>query len=389
MAVDPTIQKLYGQPPDNVDLSESRVLVNSIIAVIILIIAIISVILRLISRSIQKIGLKWDDFFILVGTAFAIPTVGLVVGSGALGSGKHIWTVSAPHLVNAFKLLYSYPYIYAACVTTTKFSIILFYFRIFGKTGSNNVFIYPCYFAGILNGLYPIIMWIVMATCCRPISTYWNSYVGVGSGECIDVNTFFLALGIMNMVNDVIILVIPIPQILKLHMNTRKKISIVGILLLGGFVCVASCIRIYYLTRWSAAKDISWAMGPVFIWSSVEPAIGIVSACLPTLGPLFHFARDRSYGSSSNNRSGYTPHTGASAGWRNKSNSGAQATFGGGRFFRDDKTDTFVREEDEINLTSIAAGPPDHRTYSAGGSLEEGLPEHGIVATTRIEHQVT
>ena len=32
--------------------------------------------------------------------------------------------------------------------------------------------------------------------------------------------------------------------------------------------------------------DISWAKSDVFIWSSVEPSVGIISGCLPTLRPL-------------------------------------------------------------------------------------------------------
>ncbi|GMF76415.1 unnamed protein product [Aspergillus oryzae] len=32
--------------------------------------------------------------------------------------------------------------------------------------------------------------------------------------------------------------------------------------------------------------DITWVIGDAMIWSNVEPCIGIVSACLPTLRPL-------------------------------------------------------------------------------------------------------
>lgn len=38
--------------------------------------------------------------------------------------------------------------------------------------------------------------------------------------------------------------------------------------------------------RPSHAQDFTWAMSQVFIWSCVEPLIGIVCACLPTYGPL-------------------------------------------------------------------------------------------------------
>jgi hypothetical protein len=35
--------------------------------------------------------------------------------------------------------------------------------------------------------------------------------------------------------------------------------------------------------------DISWAKSDVFIWSSVEPSVGIISGCLPTLRPLLKY----------------------------------------------------------------------------------------------------
>jgi hypothetical protein len=51
-------------------------------------------------------------------------------------------------------------------------------------------------------------------------------------------------------------------------------------------VCFASLYRIITITRLVQTTDISWAKSDVFIWSSVEPSIGIISGCLPTLRPL-------------------------------------------------------------------------------------------------------
>jgi hypothetical protein len=44
--------------------------------------------------------------------------------------------------------------------------------------------------------------------------------------------------------------------------------------------------RIITITRLVRTTDISWAKSDVFIWSSVEPSVGIISGCLPTLRPL-------------------------------------------------------------------------------------------------------
>jgi hypothetical protein len=51
-------------------------------------------------------------------------------------------------------------------------------------------------------------------------------------------------------------------------------------------VCFASLYRIITITHLVRTSDISWAKSDVFIWSSVEPSIGIISGCLPTLRPL-------------------------------------------------------------------------------------------------------
>lgn len=83
-----------------------------------------------------------------------------------------------------------------------------------------------------MTTVYPLILWITMASACQPVSHYWNQYIG-GKGKCIDVKLFFLVLGIVNMINDIILLVVPIPQILVLQMNNRMKASIIGIMLLG------------------------------------------------------------------------------------------------------------------------------------------------------------
>lgn len=57
---------------------------------------------------------------------------------------------------------------------------------------------------------YPVIVWVMMASACKPMSFFWKQFTGV-PGSCIDVNSFSLALGIINMVEDVIILAITIP----------------------------------------------------------------------------------------------------------------------------------------------------------------------------------
>lgn len=80
---------------------------------------------------------------------------------------------------------------------------------------------------------YPIYFMITMGFCCNPLSHYWTQFKGT-TGTCLDVGHFFFILAIINLITDVILLAIPVPEILKLQMSKDKKIAVCGILGLGG-----------------------------------------------------------------------------------------------------------------------------------------------------------
>lgn len=48
-------------------------------------------------------------------------------------------------------------------------------------------------------------------------------------------------------------------------------------------------MRIHYLRILRTTHDPTWAMGPVFIWSAIEPALSIVSSCLINYRPIVQY----------------------------------------------------------------------------------------------------
>ncbi|KAK6615436.1 integral membrane protein pth11-like protein [Botrytis cinerea] len=301
--VDPSIKLIFGPPAVGVDLNESTTAAYDIVSCVVLGIAAAAVCLRFYVRTMRGANsLAIDDWFVVLGLRHFSFTWGFRLTfstrkAGAYGSGKHVWSTTLPRLMVLLKVVFSEPWVYAAAVTSTKISILLLYRRLF-YTGEgdmlviNRVFTIMYWAATFFTCIYPIIMWIVMAAACRPLNFFWMQYAGATEGQCIDYLLFFLVFGIVNMINDVIILIVPIPRILKLRMNKRKKFSVAGIMLLGSFVCVASIVRIYYLTLLTSAIDITYILGPAFGWSSLEPSVAIIGACLPTYAPLFRGIRN-------------------------------------------------------------------------------------------------
>lgn len=64
---------------------------------------------------------------------------------------------------------------------------------------------------------------IVNLLICRPISLNWRVPLGPGNG-CGNSGVAFLAIGIIDIVNQLAILMLPFPTIIRLGMETRYKV---------------------------------------------------------------------------------------------------------------------------------------------------------------------
>ncbi|KAL4811207.1 hypothetical protein BDV18DRAFT_155812 [Aspergillus unguis] len=287
MVVDPVILAGFGPPPSGLDLSASNVSVNNGAVIAMLCLASVAVILRFTARIILRNALMYDDWAIIAALIFIGATTGISIAGGNVGSGRHIWAVSVEDLMALYRLLFSYTFLYASSCTCIRISILFFYKRIFSPLEPSMKIILAV--AGFITLSYPIIIWVTMATSCKPVSFFWTQFSGT-QGTCINITSFFLALGIINMLNDFFLLTLPFPRFIKLQMTVRKKVAICGIMAVGAFVCVASIVRIYYLRKFMSTADVTWLMGPVFIWSTIEPSVGVVCACLPHFAPLARIA---------------------------------------------------------------------------------------------------
>ncbi|CAI0645317.1 unnamed protein product [Colletotrichum noveboracense] len=386
MTVDPNIVAIFGEPPAGLDLDEQIVTSYNVAVCIVLGLAAASVALRFYVRCVKGSKLWYDDWAIFLSVFLCAATTFMTILAGSYGAGEHVWSSNISRFVTLLKIVHAEPYVYATAVTSTKVSILLLYRRLFhSKTGLGQIYSIMFWTATFLTSTYPFILWITMACACRPVSFYWTQYLGK-KGSCINVSLFFLLLGIVNMFNDIVILLVPVPRIWGLHMNKRTKTSIIGIMLLGGFVCVASVVRIYYLNGLFQNIDVTWWMGPSFAWSSLEPSVAIISACLPTFAPLFRMGRSKSSKSPPYPYAGeHSAGISGNGGQRSRNAHGSQlarASVGGFGLSRSQAGHTRL-EDDEVELTcKVTSGD----TISSHGAESKGSSdyERGIVVRTQV-----
>ncbi|KAI0554400.1 hypothetical protein F4679DRAFT_525941 [Xylaria curta] len=288
--LDPFVIAAFGPPPPGINLNEETETRNDIITGVFLALAVISVLARWIARKLSGARLQADDYVIFVSLILCIVTAIVNILFGPAGSGHHVWTLTRAILTYGLKLAFIYTFIWAVTVSVTKLSIILLYRRIFAVQKSP--------FRNWLDFLACIMVFQIIAitvsnlTVCKPLDYLWNQLDPNAHGTCFDRLHFLLITGIINAVFDIIILITPIAAISKLRLSFWKKAGIFGMLFLGALVCVASWVRVYYLAIFTTAIDTTWVSGETATWSSIEASLGIVSACLPVLRPLYLKARN-------------------------------------------------------------------------------------------------
>ncbi|KGO73924.1 hypothetical protein PITC_016800 [Penicillium italicum] len=272
----------FGPVPPGIDLAENQQTQMLSAVITVMIIGTLAVLLRIYTRAkTSKTTFGLDDFLVFAALLFAYGTGICVIISIKFKNGWHQQALTDSDFVSLWKLLFAHVFIYSTTVTLTKTSIVIFYHRIFNLRWS-------LYFAISIIIAYFVAVITTIAAACRPTSYFWDQYIDpTAKGTCIDVPNFFFVSGIVAVLIDVMILCVPVPVIWKLQMPKSQRVAVTSILLLGGFVCIVGIVRVVFLYKHTQSKDPSWTIAPVFMWSCVEPFIGIVCACLPTFSSLF------------------------------------------------------------------------------------------------------
>lgn len=110
-----------------------------------------------------------------------------------------------------------------------KLSLLAFYWRVF-PTPFMQRGIYALS-AACLGWLVAI--FVVNCLQCRPLSYTWEQTVSPGTGTCIDLILYFVGNSIANSLIDILTLVLPIRETMKLQVSSSKRVGICCVFGLG------------------------------------------------------------------------------------------------------------------------------------------------------------
>ncbi|KAI9833956.1 MAG: hypothetical protein M1826_005861 [Phylliscum demangeonii] len=246
---------------------------------------------RLAARRINKAALRADDYTLGLALVLAFGLAAAAIASVRNGLGHHQSGVDVATLENFAKSQYAFVVLYTSCVMLVKISILLLYRTLFATPGFRTAALAA---GGYVTALGSASTLVSLFKCRSPIRDGWQP-IPSPSAACIDDLAFFLATGALNLLADLAILLLPLPVIWRLRLRRQQKLALSAIFTLGGCACLAAAVRLGLLVRrsgsWTTADgdgplDSTWILVDPEIWSIIEPCVGVVCACLPTLGPL-------------------------------------------------------------------------------------------------------
>jgi hypothetical protein len=206
------------------------------------VLATVAVGLRLLSRHIKAQKLWWDDYMIIfslvsrhsrcrggvltLAQLWNYLVIGFIFAMYAAGMGIHADLVQLDRIVLMAKFLVVAEILYVFNLVWTKLSILLMYYRIFH-------FPYFKKMAYVIGAF--CIAWVITITflfifICVPVEKLWTPDL---PGHCIDQVSTWISNACSTILTDVLILLLPIPQVWKLQLRRPEKIGVTFAFCLG------------------------------------------------------------------------------------------------------------------------------------------------------------
>ncbi|KAG4414879.1 hypothetical protein IFR04_012017, partial [Cadophora malorum] len=192
--------------------------------------------------------LGMDDYFILAATALYSGTIPLYIVNTILGFGKHFWNIDPLKIRVLLVIFYIGELSYLTTMPLIKLSILSFYLRIFPRRGFQiTVWIMIAFVASA--GVAFVVTGMVQ---CLPIGGSFDRSI---RAKCLDLNAVAYANAGIGIFQDVLILLLPFPEIVYLNMRTRKKVILILMFLLGTFAVLTSTLRLPSLHDFATSTD--------------------------------------------------------------------------------------------------------------------------------------
>jgi hypothetical protein len=117
--------------------------------------------------------------------------------------------------------------LYSPALAFAKLSFLCFYLNLNPGKGFRTS-VYLTMFVVIGSGVGIVVS---LLAACRPFAK--NIDVTVREGQCLNKAALYIATGVLNIITDIMVLILPIPMVLGLQMVMSRKIMLILLFSVG------------------------------------------------------------------------------------------------------------------------------------------------------------
>ncbi|KAJ5690413.1 hypothetical protein N7462_004805 [Penicillium macrosclerotiorum] len=223
---------------------------------------------------------RWDDYLMIIALLLSCVLTGVTLNMLNWGLGKHMWDVPLVFITPWSKRNVIAAIFYCAATGFTKVSVLIFYLRIFPSRN----FHFAVWTIVFIAAGYSLASILANILSCHPVAKAWDSSITTGS--CMNRPVFYFANAGLGIFTDFATVAVPIPWLRRLQMPMRQKIAVGGILAMGCFVGIVSCIRLASLYELLTSSDLTWTTTNALMWCTIELNLGIFGGCVTAIRPF-------------------------------------------------------------------------------------------------------
>ncbi|KAK0515903.1 hypothetical protein JMJ35_001937 [Cladonia borealis] len=203
--------------------------------------------------------------------------------------GVHEWDISTPEMQEALYWFNTTTVEYAPAMLCTKVAILLLYRRVFSAFRKSAFDLTIRIFIAILV-LFYVATFFVKIWLCVPRARIWNKSI---PGTCLYTPSVLNTNGIVNVITDTIILLIPTKAVWNLQLDKKRKAGVILVFSVGCLAPIFSIVGTIVRIQVSKSPDVTWYQPMIQMWAAAEISTGLICVCCPTLAALAHHPNPR------------------------------------------------------------------------------------------------
>ncbi|KAL2129160.1 hypothetical protein VTI74DRAFT_8154 [Chaetomium olivicolor] len=221
-----------GEPPPNLDgnIAGSLIAYSVVLSLLDFFIVSLRFFVRL--RVIRKFGL--DDWGVAATLGATVGSVVFIIYSTKIGLGTHIDALSMDDRSTLLKLIFASALGYHFAIMLVKATFLLQYRRVFPLPAIQRL----CDLFLAFIGVWTIAGGICGTVVCLPVSKNWDPREPVWT--CDARYWFWLVHGILHVITDILIFIMPLSLLKTLPLPPVQKIILMGVFCLGFLFVIPS-----------------------------------------------------------------------------------------------------------------------------------------------------